>query len=74
MVSLLTQARQDAGVSQSELAAAIGLKQPDISKIENHERRLDLIEFLDILAFLSAKTGDPHLVAATINKIIGSGT
>ena len=36
-------------ISQSELAIQIGLNQPDVSKIEKLERRLDVLEFSMIL-------------------------
>lgn len=36
-------------ISQSELAAQVGLNQSDISKIEKLERRLDVLEFALIL-------------------------
>ena len=70
MVQLLTKARLDAGISQSELASAIGLKQPDISKIETNERRVDIIEFLDILGYIAKQTNDLGLLMASIEKIL----
>ena len=57
----LVQARKTAGLSQAELAALLSQPQSFISKYETGERRLDLIEFLeiarvlqvDIVAFIS---------------------
>jgi transcriptional regulator with XRE-family HTH domain len=41
---LLREARSSAGISQVQLARAIGETQSTVSKIERGERRLDLIE------------------------------
>lgn len=44
----LTQARKDSGLTQSELAGRLGRRQPYVSKYESRERRLDVVEYLDI--------------------------
>lgn len=49
LVQGLVDSRNIARLSQGELAAIIGLSQPDISKIEACERRIDLLETLDWL-------------------------
>lgn len=43
---MLVEARNDAGITQVELAEKIGWEQTDISKVERGERRLDVVEFL----------------------------
>ena len=48
----LTKARIDAGVSQAELADQLGKPQSFVSKFERGERRLDVIEFLDVATIL----------------------
>ena len=45
---LLIQSRQSKGVTQIELARRLERPQSFVSKYENGERRLDLIEFLEI--------------------------
>jgi transcriptional regulator with XRE-family HTH domain len=47
-IARLREARKDARVSQAELAAKLGTRQQFVSKYESGERRLDVIEFLDI--------------------------
>jgi transcriptional regulator with XRE-family HTH domain len=63
---LLVAARKDAGLTQIELAKCLSRPQSYVSKIERGERRVDLIEFLEIaqaigvgaLAFLKTLTGE----------------
>jgi transcriptional regulator with XRE-family HTH domain len=50
---LLIQARKDAELTQTELADRLKRPQSFVSKYENGERRLDLIEFLDVAAALN---------------------
>jgi transcriptional regulator with XRE-family HTH domain len=47
IVNLLIEARKSAGLTQVQLAEKIGLPQPDISKIERCERRIDALELVD---------------------------
>jgi transcriptional regulator with XRE-family HTH domain len=42
----LVSARKAAGLTQSQLAQKLGKPQSFVSKIERHERRLDLVEFV----------------------------
>jgi len=53
-IQVLIRARKAEGLSQSDLAEKVGFTQPDISKIERLERRLDITEFFDILDAISA--------------------
>lgn len=48
LLKLLTDARKEAGLTQSELSAKLMRPQSYVSKIENAERRLDVIEFLEL--------------------------
>lgn len=54
---LLVRLRREAGMTQAELASAVNKPQSFISKIESGERRLDIIELIQILSVLRA---DPH--------------
>jgi transcriptional regulator with XRE-family HTH domain len=50
---LLIRYRQSKGVTQIELAKQLERPQSFVSKYENGERRLDLIEFLEIAKALN---------------------
>lgn len=52
-------------MTQRELANKLKRPQSFVSKVENGERRIDVVEFLVIAAFIGA---DPH---AVIDKIEG---
>ncbi len=45
-------ARKAAGMTQSDLALRLGKKQSHVSKYERAERRLDIVEFLEIAEIL----------------------
>jgi transcriptional regulator with XRE-family HTH domain len=47
---VITAARQNAKMTQTELAAALRKPQSFVAKIETGERRVDVIEFLTIAA------------------------
>lgn len=48
LLELLRSKRIEKGVTQKQLASVLGVAQGIISKIENHERRLDIIELRNI--------------------------
>jgi transcriptional regulator with XRE-family HTH domain len=48
VVALLRQQRHRSGLSQFELAQRLGRPQSYISKIETCERRIDIVEMLEI--------------------------
>ena len=47
-LELLIEARQNANLTQIEVASRLGRPQSFVSKYENGERRLDVVEFLNI--------------------------
>jgi transcriptional regulator with XRE-family HTH domain len=59
----LVHARTDAGLTQIDVAALLQRPQSYVSKYENGERRLDVIEFLEIAQVLQID------VAATLQDL-----
>ncbi len=49
---LIIERRRQQGITQSQLAEKLGRPQSFVSKYENGERRIDLIEFMEIAAAL----------------------
>lgn len=69
LTTCLVDARTAAGVTQWELAARLGRPQSFVSKVESGDRRLDVIEFLQIIKALNVEP-EPiiqSLVAALAN-------
>lgn len=56
LVRFLISSRDSAKLSQTEIGRALGMSQPDISKIERLERRIDAIECLRWLVVTSEAT------------------
>lgn len=48
MIALLRQKRESCGVTQVQLAKELNISQAAVSKIESCERRIDIIELMDI--------------------------
>lgn len=65
LLTLLREAREAAGITQSQLSAQLGKPQSYVSKYENGERRLDVIEMLEVCRQINA---DPHEVIDTISE------
>lgn len=78
----LIQARKKAGLTQVQLADLLSRPQSFVSKMERGERRLDVIEFLEVaekigfdpFAFLRAlqKAGGGHLKGESLENRPGS--
>ncbi len=62
---LLADARRAAGLTQAELAKKLGRPQSFVSKFEGGERRLDVIEFLEVARALKV---DPLSIIADVNR------
>jgi transcriptional regulator with XRE-family HTH domain len=51
----LIAARRERGLTQSEVAVRLGKAQSFVSKYESGERRLDVIEFIEVCQILGTK-------------------
>jgi len=56
--SLLVEARKANGLTQAELAELLNKPQSFVAKYENGERRIDVVEFVDITAVLGVSAAD----------------
>jgi len=54
LVQELRKARREAGLSQQQVAELLGVPQSYVAKIELGERRIDVIEFLKLVAAMDA--------------------
>jgi transcriptional regulator with XRE-family HTH domain len=54
LVQELRKARREAGLSQQQVAELLGVPQSYVAKIELGERRIDVIEFLKLVAAIDA--------------------
>ena len=57
LAELLIRYREEAGLKQSEVGLSLGRHQPFVSNIESGQRRLDLVELLDLAEAIGF---DPH--------------
>lgn len=58
VIKIMRAARHEKGMTQAQLAKALGRPQSFVAKIENGERRLDIIEFAHIAHLLSLDVAD----------------
>jgi transcriptional regulator with XRE-family HTH domain len=63
LLAALTKARRRNGLTQTEVAEKLGRVQSFVSKYEQGERRLDVIEFIDVCSALSE---DPFQILQVI--------
>lgn len=67
LLTLLLEARSTAGMTQKELATLLGRPQSFVSKTENGERRLDVIEFMALCRGLGA---DPYEMLRRLESLL----
>lgn len=65
MRELLAGAREQAGLTQTELATKLGRPQSFVAKYEGGERRLDVVEFLEVTTALGA---DPVAILRAVHR------
>lgn len=54
VINALKKARKDKGITQAQLAEALGKPQSFIAKVESGERRLDVVEFVHLAKWVGA--------------------
>lgn len=67
LAELLIRYREEAGMTQVDVAKALGRHQPFVSTIEAGQRRVDIVELLDIAAVIGF---DPHDIIQDLKIII----
>ncbi|MGF6178687.1 helix-turn-helix domain-containing protein [Ensifer sp. 4252] len=58
LIALLIEKREAAGLTQTELAAQLGEYQSFVARLESGQRRVDVVELLEIAAILGFNPKD----------------
>ncbi len=66
LVEILAEAREQAGLTQFEVAARLGRHQPFIANIEGGQRRVDVIELMDLAEIIDL---DLHRLLDELEKV-----
>jgi transcriptional regulator with XRE-family HTH domain len=70
-LSKIVEARNEAGMTQRDLAEALGKPPSWVGKIESKERRIDLIEFIAVARAVGLKEADLfRVISANLPKRI----
>lgn len=64
LLTALIEARKSANITQQDLASRLSRPQSFVSKYEHGERRLDIIEFLDVAHAIGA---NPYDLISTVD-------
>lgn len=67
IVRALVRVREEAGLSQSELARRLGRRQSYVWKVENAQQRIDLLELVDICRACQTDAG--QIVAEIVRSL-----
>jgi len=67
LIQELKRARHAAGLSQQQVADALGVRQSYVAKVELGERRIDVVEFLQFVDAVGASWAD------IVNRVYASG-
>lgn len=66
LAELLIRYREEAGLNQADVAKALGRYQPFISNLESGQRRLDVVELLDLAEAIGF---DPHALLDELKRV-----
>ena len=64
VINALKKARKEKGITQAQLAEALGKPQSFIAKVESGERRLDVVEFVHLARLVEVD------MSSVLNEII----
>lgn len=67
--ALLVAARENAALTQAEVALRLGRPQSFVAKYEGGERRLDVVEFVQVCIALGI---DPHTILSEMQDGLGA--
>jgi len=67
--TLLVTARERAGLTQSDVSTRLGRPQSFVAKYEGGERRLDVVEFVEVCTSLGV---DPHTVLTALQEKVSA--
>jgi len=62
VITALKKARKERGITQAQLAEALGRPQSFIAKIESGERRLDVVEFVHLARLVGLESEEVLLI------------
>ena len=66
LVELLIEQRKAAGLTQANVAKALNRHQPHIANIESGERRVDVVEFLELAQVIGF---EPNAILNAVSEI-----
>lgn len=67
LIELLVRSREAAGMTQTDLAERLGEYQSFVARLESGQRRIDVVEFLEIAEALGL---DPAKGIAALKKVL----
>lgn len=68
LIALLIEKREAAGLTQSDLAAKLGEYQSFVARLESGQRRVDVVEFLELAELLGFNPVDAIQVLSKHGK------
>ncbi|QPS85245.1 helix-turn-helix transcriptional regulator [Serratia plymuthica] len=71
VIKILRDARIEKGITQTKLAEALGRPQSFIAKVENGERKLDVVEFAVMARLLGVDAGAVlGMIGGKVGKLV----
>ncbi|MFC7398554.1 multiprotein-bridging factor 1 family protein [Chelatococcus sp. GCM10030263] len=70
LIALLIEKREAAGLTQSDLAAKLGEYQSFVARLESGQRRVDVVEFLELAELLDFDPAAAITILASVRRAI----